>query len=192
MNKLSKKTDIIIKMIKMFLSRDEVALLVDTLQQKYNLKQSPQSAPKPQTTPQQPAPSTTKPKVAPPPPQEKKSEEQTLPLEVIYSDGVQSNKKRSPKAIGVIIIAYGMRKLLYYDGSENIGTRSQAYNYIRNLPKGYNWHLMRESEAIAVKNCLEDVNLTLKQINGLPIGSCNYMLEDDGQSKGYVRYVADI
>lgn len=212
MSKLSKKTNIIIKMIKMLLSRDEVALLVDMLQQKYNLKQSPQSAPKQETSPQasattrqsppkqsaagqeekKPRPQTVAPREKPTSTQsrEEKTTEETLPLEVIYSDGKRSKLKRPVTAVGVIIPQ--LHKLLYYDGSENIGTRDQAHNYIRNLPKGYNWHLMRKSEAIAIRCYLEDVNRTLERINGLPIDSRNYMLEGDRQSRGYVRYVADI
>lgn len=171
-------------MIGMFLSHDEVVLLIEILQQKYNLKQRPKTEKEQETLQQTSSPGriTTPPKT--------KSEEKTLPLEVVYSDGTQSNKILCKKAIGVIIP--GMRKLLYLDGSENSGTRSQARSYISLLPQGYNWHLMRTTEALAIQNHLGNVNYTLEQIKGLPISNYNYMLEDDGQFQGYVRYVADL
>lgn len=173
MSKLSKKISIILEMIDLFASKDEVILLIETLQQKYNLQTYSSSSPRQET-----------------PSQETEPKETMLPLEVVYSDGTRSYKKLSKQAIGVIIP--GIRKLLYYDGSENMGTRSQAQAYIRHLPKGFNWHLMRREEAICIKDQLTAVNNTLHEIKGLLISSHNYMLEDDGQSQGYVRYVADL
>ena len=94
------------------------------------------------------------------------------------------------KNIGVILPS---GKLLYYDGSQNMGTRSMAMQYIRNLPKGYNWHLMTRSEAEEIKQHFETVNSLLRSINGLPIyANQNYLLADDNSSKGYVRYLADM
>ncbi len=94
------------------------------------------------------------------------------------------------KNIGVILPS---GKLLYYDGSQDMGTRSMAMQYIRKLPKGYDWHLMTRSEAEEIKQHFETVNSLLRSLNGLPISANrNYMLADDNSSKGYVRYLADM
>lgn len=94
------------------------------------------------------------------------------------------------KNIGVILPS---GKLLYYDGSQDMGTRSIAMQYIRKLPKGYDWHLMTRSEAEEIKQHFETVNSLLRSLNGLPISANrNYMLADDNSSKGYVRYLADM
>ena len=113
-----------------------------------------------------------------------------LPLEVVYEGGVRSKQIISGR-LPVGVIVYG-NKLLYWQESGEALTGSQAEKYIRRLPGGYNWHLMNEREACSIRDILNKVNDCLKAIGGDVIGSRNYMLADDLQSEGIIRYVADI
>ena len=71
-------------------------------------------------------------------------------------------------------------------------SRDEAQRYMNNLPAGYRWHLMTEKEAYVINGMLNAVNKTLREIGGDEIGRRNYMLADDGQSSGIVRYLARI
>ena len=51
---------------------------------------------------------------------------------------------------------------------------------------------MTEKEAYVINGMLNAVNKTLREIGGDEIGRRNYMLADDGQSSGIVRYLARI
>ncbi len=112
-------------------------------------------------------------------------------VEVLYQNGRRSSHPiRGQRAIGIIIPC--MSRVLYLDGSEDKGTRQMAKNYISNLPHGYRWRLMNKEEAQYLKSRLSKVNATLKQIGGLALTNVNYMLDDDWQRQGYVRYTAPI
>ena len=51
---------------------------------------------------------------------------------------------------------------------------------------------MNEREACAIRAIVYKVNDCLRAIGGDIIGSRNYLLADDRQYKGIIRYVADI
>ena len=113
-----------------------------------------------------------------------------LPLEVVYEGGVKSRQVISGRMpVGVVV--YG-NKLLYWQESGDSFTDRQAREYIRHLPSGYEWHLMNEREACAIRAIVYKVNDCLRAIGGDVIGSRNYLLADDRQYKGIIRYVADI
>lgn len=113
-----------------------------------------------------------------------------LPLNVVYEGGVRSKQIISGR-LPVGVIVYG-NKLLYWQESGEALTGSQAEKYIRQLPGGYDWHLMNEREACAIRAIVYKVNDCLRAIGGDIIGSRNYLLADDRQYKGIIRYVADI
>lgn len=183
MNELSSKTNIIFKMITMFLSKQECENLIQFLSRHYGISLNDDAKPAKEIT--QAAETGTSVTVAPP------QDDTDFPLEVVYFNGNRSFKRiRGAKAIGVIIPE--TNKLLYYDGSENSGTRHQALSYIKNLPYKFRWHLMSKKETVKIKKHWEQINATLRLINGLPLSNKNYMLADDNQGSGYVRYVADL
>ena len=113
-----------------------------------------------------------------------------LPLEVVYQDGSRSYEKICGK-IPVGILLQG-KYLLFPQESGCPFSRDEAQRYMNNLPAGYRWHLMTEKEARVIKGMLNTVNNTLREIGGDEIGSRNYMLADDRQSSGIVRYLADV
>lgn len=185
MNELSSKTNIIFKMITMFLSKQECENLIQFLSRHYGISLNDDAKPSKEMAktaePKQPASEEPAPK----------TEKQDFPLEVVYFNGNRSFKRiHGAKAIGIIIPETS--KVLYFDGSENSGTKHQALSYIKNLPYKFNWHLMSKKEAVKIQKHLEQVNATLKLINGLPISDKNYMLADDNQRAGYVRYTASL
>ena len=65
-----------------------------------------------------------------------------------------------------------------------------AAAYVSKLPKGFDWHILRLKEAVGIRNMTSSVNSVLRAIGGDAVGSRNYMLDDDGQSEGIVRYAA--
>ena len=114
----------------------------------------------------------------------------TVALEVVYEGGVRSKQVIAGRApIGIV---FEHNKMLYWQESGDEFTRDQAAVFLKRLPTGYDWHLMKEREAIAIRNILGKVNETLRLIGGDVIGSRNYMLGDDTQNNGIVRYVARI
>lgn len=197
MQKLSRKMNTILKTIKVFLNKKDVEKLIRVLCLHYDIslkELAGQSSEEPKEIPKTAEP---QPPVAAPEPQPqaaspaRQADEPDFPLEVVYYNGNRSFKRiRGAKAVGVIIP--GTNKLLYYDGSENTGTRHQAQMYINNLPYKFRWHLMSRQEAEAIKKHIEQINATLRLIQGLPISGKNYMLSNDNQRYGYVRYVADL
>ena len=114
----------------------------------------------------------------------------TVALEVVYEGGVRSKQViAGRRPIGVV---FEHNKMLYWQESGDEFTRNQATIFFKRLPTGYDWHLMMEHEAIAIRNILGKVNETLRAIGGDVIGSRNYMLADDGQHVGLVRFVTNI
>lgn len=113
----------------------------------------------------------------------------TFVLEAIYEGNIRSKKEiAGKKAIGVIVP--GTNLLLYREESGNPFSRRQERSYRSGLPGGYSWHLMNNGEAETIRNNLSKVNDALAQIGGDVIGNGNYMLADDNQDKGIVRYIA--
>ena len=113
----------------------------------------------------------------------------TVALEVVYEGGVRSKQViAGRRPIGVV---FEHNKMLYWQESGDEFTRNQATIFLKRLPTGYDWHLMMEHEAIAIRNILGKVNETLRAIGGDVIGSRNYMLADDGQNVGIVRFVTN-
>ena len=114
----------------------------------------------------------------------------TVALEVVYEGGVRSKQVIAGRApIGIV---FEHNKMLYWQESGDNFTRDQAAVFLKRLPTGYDWRLMKEREAIAIRNILGRVNETLRAIGGDVIGSRNYMLADDGQNVGIVRFVTNI
>jgi len=114
----------------------------------------------------------------------------TVALEVVYEGGVRSKQVitgRTP--IGVV---FEHNKMLYWQESGVDFTRNQAEEYRERLPSGYGWRMMSYREAVAIRNIVGKVNETLRAIGGDVIGSRNYMLLDDRQDLGIVRYVTEI
>ncbi len=113
-----------------------------------------------------------------------------LPLEVVYQDGSRSYEKICGKIpVGILLQD---RYLLFPQESGCPFSRDEAQRYMDNLPAGYRWHLMTEKEAYVIKGMLNAVNKTLREIGGDEIGRRNYMLADDRQPSGTVRYLADV
>lgn len=118
--------------------------------------------------------------------------------------GVAKEKVEEPKAqettdeesfkiipcVGVILPS---GKLLFYDGSQDKGSKYDAQRYIAKLPKGYDWHLMTKTEFDECKACQPHLNATLRKMGGLPIIylDSSYLLADNNLQRGYVRYCAD-
>ena len=97
------------------------------------------------------------------------------------------------KIISNIGVVLPSGKLLFLDGSENKGSISNAIDHKRKLPKGYAWHLMTKAEFDEGKACQPRLNDILKKMGGLPITypDSSYLLAEDKNKIGYVRYCAD-
>ena len=97
------------------------------------------------------------------------------------------------KIISNIGVVLPSGKLLFLDGSENKGSISNAIDHKRKLPKGYAWHLMTKAEFDECKACQPRLNDILKKMGGLPITypDSSYLLAEDKNKIGYVRYCAD-
>lgn len=118
---------------------------------------------------------------------EKKGE--SLSMEVLYEGDLRSKQVIAGRMpIGVIIPQLGI--VLYWHESEAPLSRRAAGNYVSKLPKGFDWHILRLKEAVGIRNMTSSVNSVLRAIGGDAVGSRNYMLDDDGQSEGIVRYAA--
>lgn len=98
------------------------------------------------------------------------------------------------KIISNVGVVLPSGKLLFLDGSENKGSISNAIDHKRKLPKGYAWHLMTKAEFDECKACQPRLNDILKKMGGLPITypDSSYLLAEDKNKIGYVRYCADI
>ena len=86
---------------------------------------------------------------------------------------------------------------MYYDGSENKGTRSQALYYMiakLKLPKGYRWRIMNSEDLEEIRAYQYGVNKLLHELHGVTMFADDdeYILEDNDLDRGYVRYVADL
>lgn len=111
-----------------------------------------------------------------------------LEMEVVYEGNLRSRrlvKGREP--VGVVIPSRNI--VLYYKGCY-CGDRAEARKSLFRLPRGYEWHLMTEREAISIRNIVKAVNETLQAIGGMTLGREEYMLGDDCLTKGHVRYTA--
>lgn len=97
------------------------------------------------------------------------------------------------KIISNVGVVLPSGKLLFLDGSENKGSISNAIDHKRKLPKGYAWHLMTKAEFDECKACQPRLNDILKKMGGLPITypDSSYLLAEDKNKIGYVRYCAD-
>lgn len=114
--------------------------------------------------------------------------------------GVANEKVEEPKEQETILkiisnvgVVLPSGKLLFYDGSQDKGSKYNAQRYMANLPKGYKWHLMTTAEFEECKACQPHLNDALRKMGGLPISypDSSYLLADNSLGKGYVRYCAD-
>lgn len=173
MNGLSKKSDEFIKEMKLSLNRKEVVQLMAVLMEHYDIS----------------------------------AEELKVNASVSVSDNKteQSSLSRSaPPITGQLRILSGVgvvlpsNKVLYYDGSQNKGERSQAYHYMREklaMPKGYAWHIMSRVELAEIRSYQRDIDKLLSQFDGgvtMFADDDEYILEDNRLKSGYVRYLADL
>ena len=171
MNDLPKKLDDFIKEMKLSLNRKEVVQLMTALLEHYDisLEEVKANAPDP-ISEKKAATAASAPTPAP----------LTTDLPYIL-----------PR-VGIVLPS---NKVLYYDGSENEGTRSQAYSYKKlNLPKGYGWRLMNSEDLKEIRAYQYGVNKLLRELHGVTMFADDdeYILEDNDLDRGYVRYVADL
>lgn len=123
-----------------------------------------------------------------------KVQELTVTKENITAPQQQETTTNDPfNVIPFVGVVLPSGKLLFLDGSENKGSISNAIDHKRKLPKGYAWHLMTKAEFDECKACQPRLNDILKKMGGLPITypDSSYLLADNNQEKGYVRYCAD-
>ncbi len=126
--------------------------------------------------------------VASPKPKAVQMKNGKLALEVVYEGNLRSSSIISGRTpIGVIIPSRNI--VLYYKGCY-CGDRAEARKSLFRLPRGYEWHLMTEREAVSIRNIVKVVNETLQAIGGMTLGREEYMLGDDCLTKGHVRYTA--
>lgn len=118
-----------------------------------------------------------------------KAQELTVAKEKVEEPKQQEKISKIIPNIGVVLPS---GKLLFYDGSENKGSKSDAQRYMANLPKGYKWHLMTKAEFDECKTCQPHLNDILRNMGGLPISypDSSYLLADNNIERGYVRYIA--
>ena len=104
-----------------------------------------------------------------------------------------TTSEESFKIIPHIGVVLPSGKLLFWDGSENKGSTSNAIDHKRKLPKGYAWHLMTKAEFEECKAYQPRLNDILRNMGGLPITypDSSYLLADNNLERGYVRYCAD-
>lgn len=119
-----------------------------------------------------------------------KAQELTVAKEKVEEAKPQETILKIISNVGVVLPS---GKLLFYDGSQDQGSISNAINYRKNLPKGYNWHLMTTAEFEECKACQPYLNEALRKAGGLPISfpASSYLLADNDLERGYVRYCAD-
>ena len=172
MNDLPKKLDDFIKEMKLSLNRKEVVQLMTALLEHYDISLEEVKA------------------NAPDPISEKKAEPTDSPRP---APSATDRPYILPK-VGIVLPS---NKVLYYDGSENEGTRSQARFYLLRklpLPKGYGWRLMNSEDLKEIRAYQYGVNKLLRELHGVTMFADDdeYILEDNDLDRGYVRYVADL
>lgn len=173
MNDLPKKLDDFIKEMKLSLNRKEVVQLMTALLEHYDISLEEVKANAPDSVSEKKA-ATAASAPTPTP--------STTDLPYIL-----------PR-VGVVLPS---NKVLYYDGSENEGTRSQAYSYMTEklkLPKGYRWRLMNSEDLKEIRAYPYMVNKLLNELHGVSMFAIDedYILEDNNLDRGYVRYLADL
>lgn len=171
MNELPKKLDDFIKEMKLSLNRKEVVQLMTALLEHYDISLEEIKANAPDSVSEKKATTTAS---APTPTPSTTDMPYILP------------------GVGVVLPS---NKVLYYDGSENKGTRSQAYSYKKlKLPKGYRWRLMNSEDLKEIHAYEKEVNKLLRKLHGVAMFAIDedYILEDNDLNRGYVRYLADL
>ena len=170
MNDLPKKLDDFIKEMKLSLNRKEVVQLMTALLEHYDISLEEIKANAPDSISEKKAEPTASPRPAP----------------------SATDRPYILPGVGIVLPS---NKVLYYDGSENEGTRSQAYSYKKlNLPKGYGWRLMNSEDLREIRAYQYGVDKLLRVFHGVTMFADDdeYILEDNDLDRGYVRYVADL
>lgn len=98
------------------------------------------------------------------------------------------------KVIDKVGVVLPSNKILYYDGSQNHGSRAQARSFVGRLPSGYNWHIMTKAEFGEIMELKPDIDNVLRNMGGLAMcyPEREYLLGDNSLDRGYVRYVANL
>ena len=98
------------------------------------------------------------------------------------------------KVIDKVGVVLPSNKILYYDGSQNHGSRAQARSFVRGLRSGYNWHIMTKAEFGEIMELKPDIDNALRKMGGLAMcyPEREYLLGDNSLDRGYVRYVANL
>ena len=98
------------------------------------------------------------------------------------------------KVIDKVGVVLPSNKILYYDGSEDCGSRAQARSFVGRLPSGYNWHIMTKAEFEEIMELKPDIDNALRKMGGLAMcyPEREYLLGDNSLDRGYVRYVANL
>ncbi len=172
MNDLPKKLDDFIKEMKLSLNRKEVVQLMAALLEHYDISLKEIKANTPDSISEKKAAATVSPTPAP----------STTDLPYILP------------GVGVVLPS---NKVLYCDGSENKGTRSQARFYLLRklpLPKGYRWRLMNSVDLREIRTYRYVVDKLLHELHGVTMFADDdeYILEDNNLDRGYVRFIADL
>ena len=173
MNDLPKKLDDFIKEMKLSLNRKEVVQLMTALLEHYDISLEEIKANAPDSVSEKKATTTAS---APTPTPSATDLPYILP------------------GVGVVLPS---NKVLYYDGSENKGTRSQARFYLLcklPLPKGYRWRMMNSEDLREIWAYQYEVDKLLCELHGVTMFADDdeYILEDNDLDRGYVRYIADL
>ena len=98
------------------------------------------------------------------------------------------------KVIDKVGVVLPSNKILYYDGSQNHGSRAQARSFVGRMPSGYNWHIMTKAEFGEIMELKPDIDNVLRKMGGLAMcyPEREYLLGDNSLDRGYVRYVANL
>lgn len=178
MSQLEKKLKSLIDQVELFeLTKDGVVALIKNLMERYQISPADICSEKEESVSSKPA--------------AEAPVQMTgifLDMEVIYEGNLRSRqivKGREP--VGVVIPSLNI--VLYYK-ERYFNDRTEALKSLFRLPRGYEWYLMTEREAISIRNIVKAVNETLQAIGGMTLGREEYMLGDDCLTKGHVRYTA--
>ena len=168
MNDLPKKLDDFIKEMKLSLNRKEVVQLMTALLEHYDISLEEIKANAPDSI------------------SEKKATQVAAP-----------STTKQPEILAGVGIVLPSNKVLYFDGSQDKGTRLLALSYITEkhvLPKGFNWHIMTKAELQEIRAYQYRVDKLLRVLHGVTMFADDeeYILEDNDLDRGYVRYVADL
>ena len=170
MNDLPKKLDDFIKEMKLSLNRKEVVQLMTALLEYYDISLKEIKANAPDSVLEKKAATASAPTPAP----------------------SATDRPYILPGVGVVLPS---NKVLYYDGSENKGTRLQALFYLLReltLPKGYGWRMMNSEDLREIRAYQYEVDKLLRVFHGVTMFADDdeYILEDNDLDWGYIRYVA--